>query len=206
MNPRPSHDCRVKRPMGVGRPAISSPKPSRRPQPPASTKGASRAFRGFPTSGWRSIPALRTCPVAADELPFRRASVHKRGPMTRAALLNGLRLITILAVILSAFPLVRGLPQAHAPEGSYEVQAGAEIGQPGHTHSHTHDDDADGAALPSHGHEYTDHSHVTLGLPTPPPTSMTAPQGRLVRAREGCPSASGPPYRLDRPPCQQSFA
>lgn len=129
--------------------------------------------------------------------------------MSRAAILNGLRLITALAVMLSAAPFLRAGPLSHDLGLGHPVQAEAALGHEGmagHTHSHSHDDDADGATLPSHGHDYTDHSHVAFGLPAPLSTSLTPPEGRLVRAREHCPAPAGPPFRLDRPPCLPSVA
>ena len=128
--------------------------------------------------------------------------------MSRAAILNALRLVTALAVMLSAVPFLRAKPASQDGRHSYAVQATdlGKGGHVGHTHSHSHDDDEDGTALPSHGHEYTDHSHVTFGLPAPPSTSLSAPEGRLVRARENWPAAAGPPFRLDRPPCLLSLA
>ena len=129
--------------------------------------------------------------------------------MSRAAILNGLRLVTALAVMLSAVPFLRAGPGFHEVGHSYAREA-ADLGQGspgGHTHSHSHDDgEDDGTALPSHGHDYTDHSHVTFGLPAPASASLTAPEGRLVRVRAHCPPAAGPPFRLDRPPCLLSFA
>lgn len=123
--------------------------------------------------------------------------------MLRAALLNGLRLITVLAVILSAVPFLRAAPPSH--QGAVlQAVYGADLGVGSETHSHSHDDDADGPSLPFHGHEYADHSHVTLGLPTPP-SSVIGPEGRLVRTREDCRSSADPRYRLDRPPCSVSF-
>jgi hypothetical protein len=127
--------------------------------------------------------------------------------MSRAAILNGLRLVTAWAVILSGIPFLRAGPASHDLGHSYAMQAGADFGQAsfaGRTHSHF--DDHDGTALPSHGHDYTDHSHVMLGLPAPHSTSLNAPEGRLVRARDGCRVSAGPPFRLDRPPCIVSLA
>src|SRR5829696_7583216 len=124
--------------------------------------------------------------------------------MLRAALLNRLRLMAALAVMLSAVPLLRAAGPSH-PGVVLQAVHVADLGVGGQTHSHSHDDTTDGTSLPFHGHEYTDHSHVTLGLPTPP-SSVTGPKGRLVRTRDDCKSRANPPYRLDRPPCSLSSA
>jgi hypothetical protein len=129
--------------------------------------------------------------------------------MRRAAILNALRLVIALAVILSAVPFLGAAPASQGGAHFYAVQE-ADLGmgnQGGHTHSHSHGDgEDDGTALPSHGHEYTDHSHITFGLPTPTSASLTAPERRLVRVPEQCPPAARPPFRLDRPPCLLSSA
>jgi hypothetical protein len=126
--------------------------------------------------------------------------------LSRAAFLTGLRLIIALAVMLSVAPSLRG--------GALSYQAGAlqalhvaDLGEVDrHLHSHSHDDeDGDGPTLPFHTHEHTDHSHVTLGLPTAP-ASVTGPEGRLVRRQDDCRLAAHPLYQLDRPPCLASFA
>ena len=122
--------------------------------------------------------------------------------------MNALRIVTALAVMLSAVPFVPAGVASHDGGHSYAVEA-ADLDPgtlAGHTHSHSHNDGDDGTALPSHGHEYTDHSHVTFGLPAPLSTSLTAREGRIVRRREHCPAAAGPPFRLDRPPCELSLA
>ena len=128
--------------------------------------------------------------------------------MLVAAILNGLRVVTALAVMVSAVPFQRAGLASHDHGRAYAQEAAVNLGQvAGHTHSHSHDDDfEDGTALPPHGHEHADHSHVAFGVPAPPSTSLPAPEGRLVRAREHCPAAAGPPFRLDRPPCLSSCA
>jgi hypothetical protein len=123
--------------------------------------------------------------------------------MSRASLLNALRLVTALAVMLSAMPFLRGAAPSH-DIGVIEVMA--DFGADRHTHAHSHDEDTDGATQPFHGHEYTDHSHVAFGLPAPPPVDMTGPEGRVVRIRDDHPRAAGLPYRVDHPPCVLSFA
>jgi hypothetical protein len=114
------------------------------------------------------------------------------------ALLNGLRLLTALAVMLSAIPYVRGssihdFRAAPALEAAVDLNR-AVIGE--HPHTHSHDDDADAA---SWGHSQ-DHSHVVLGLPALP-SSLVPPQSKRLRVFEECRAGAHLPFPLERPPC-----
>jgi hypothetical protein len=128
--------------------------------------------------------------------------------MPRLALLNGLRLITVLAVILTGLPFLRADPALHAP---WTLQVGGTPSDAGlaetdtHTHAHVHDDEPDGGVPSAPGHHHWDHSHVTLGLPEQA-SVLAAPWGRLVRAwdhpRETADMSSCP----ERPPRPVSVA
>ena len=127
--------------------------------------------------------------------------------MTRAALLNGFRILIALAVMLSALPYLRAASSVHEGGSTRIIESLAsaalsdEIG-----HGHSHDDTM---AMPDHRHghglEHKDHSHVTLGL-TAPPASLIAPDGRFLRLWEQGRPPSHFSFRLDRPPCPLSFA
>jgi hypothetical protein len=127
--------------------------------------------------------------------------------MTRAALLNGFRLIIALAVMLSAFPSLRAAPGMHDVGMAQAVDAGLTPGDPsdwvGHGHSHD-DDETDPDHRPGHGPEHKDHSHVTMGLAAAP-ASLKAPDGKSLRLWEQGRPSSHLSFRLDRPPCP-SFA
>ena len=126
--------------------------------------------------------------------------------MTRASLLNGLRLIIALAVMLSALPFLRGTPSMH-DVGMAQVMDGLAsaglVDQLGHGHSHD-DDDLDPDHRPGHGPEHKDHSHVTMGL-VAVPASLISPGGKFLREWEQGRPSSHLAFRLDRPPCP-SFA
>jgi hypothetical protein len=126
--------------------------------------------------------------------------------MTRAALLNGFRLIMALVMLLSAVPFLRGAPSSHEITASHRIDVFVHAGildGIGHGHSHG-DDDPDPDHLPGHDPEHKDHSHVTMGLAAAL-ASLTAPDGKFLRQWEQCRSASDLSFRLDRPPCP-SFA
>jgi hypothetical protein len=126
--------------------------------------------------------------------------------MTRAAILNGFRLIIALAVMLSALPFLRGAPTVHdiGQTQITDTLTSADLAdQLGHGHSHD-DDDLDQEHRPGHGPEHKDHSHVTLGLAAPP-ASLIAPDGKFLRLWEQGRPSSHLSFRLDRPPCP-SFA
>ena len=127
--------------------------------------------------------------------------------MTRAALLNGFRLLIALAVMLSALPFLRGAPSMHEV-GSAQIMdslasadVSDEIG-----HGHSHDDDVD---LPDHRHghgpEHKDHSHVTMGLAAAP-AALIVPDGKFLRQWEQGRPPSYLSFRLDRPPCSSFVA
>lgn len=120
--------------------------------------------------------------------------------MTRAALLNGLRLIIAVAVMLSALPFLRAAPSMHEIGQAQVMDSlGSATHSDGVGHGHSHDDD-DPDHRPGHGLEHKDHSHVTLGL-TAPPASLIAPDGRFLRLWEQGRPPSHLSFRLDRPPC-----
>ena len=125
--------------------------------------------------------------------------------MTRASLLNGLRLIIALAVMLSALPFLRGAPSMHEVALAQIMDSLASAGfadEVGHGHSH---DDDDPDHRPGHGPEHKDHSHVTLGLAAAP-ASLIAPDGKFLRLWEQGRPPSHLSFRLDRPPCPLSVA
>lgn len=127
--------------------------------------------------------------------------------MTRASLLNGLRLIIALAVMLSAMPFLRAAPSFHEVAASHAMDAFVHAGisdQIGHGHRHG-DDEPDGMHLPGHGPEHKDHSHVTLGLAAAP-ASLIAPDGKFLRQWEQGRPSSHLSFRLDRPPCPSFVA
>src|SRR3954467_3689905 len=128
--------------------------------------------------------------------------------MTRASLLNGLRLVIALAVMLSALPFLRGAPSMHDVGMAQTVSAGmtpVDLSDwIGHGHSHD-DDDADPDQRPGHGPEHKDHSHVTMGLAAAP-ASLTAPDGKFLRQWEQGRPSSHLSFRLDRPPCPSFVA
>jgi hypothetical protein len=126
--------------------------------------------------------------------------------MTRAALLNGLRLIIALAVMLSALPFLRAAPAMHDVGLGQVVASAASIDLPDWSgQGHSHDDDLDSDHRPSQGLEHKDHSHVTLGL-TAPPASLIAPIGTFLRRWEQGRPSSYLSFRLDRPPCPSFVA
>src|SRR5215207_3705303 len=127
--------------------------------------------------------------------------------MTRAALLNGFRLIIALAVMLSAVPFLRAAPSSYEITTSHTVDAFVHAGvldKSGQGHSHD-DEESDGKHLPGHGPEHKDHSHVTLGFAAAQ-ASLIAPDGKFLRRWE----QGRPPFhlsfRLDRPPCPSFVA
>jgi hypothetical protein len=120
--------------------------------------------------------------------------------MTRAALLNGLRLIIAVAVMLSALPFLGAAPSMHEVGQAQVMDSlGSATHSAGVGHGHSHDDD-DPEHRPGHGQDHKDHSHVTLGL-TAPPASLIAPDGSFLRLWEQGRSPSHLSFRLDRPPC-----
>ncbi|NBJ09449.1 hypothetical protein [Microvirga arsenatis] len=127
--------------------------------------------------------------------------------MTRAALLNGLRLIIALAVMLSALPFLRAAPAMHDFGQVQVTDSMASTGFAGEVgHGHTHgDDDLDPDHRPGHGPEHKDHSHVTLGLAAAP-ASLIAPDGRFLRLWEQGRPPSHLSFQLDRPPCPSVIA
>ena len=128
--------------------------------------------------------------------------------MTRAALLNGLRLIIALAVMLSALPFLRAAPGMHDVGMAQTMDAGLtpEDASDWIGHGHSHDeDDVDPDHRPGHGPEHKDHSHVTLGLAAAP-ASLKAPDGKFLRQWVQGRPPSYLSFRLDRPPCPSLVA
>jgi hypothetical protein len=98
----------------------------------------------------------------------------------RSAIMNAVRLLTALAVMLSAISGLRAAPTFR--ESVRGVEAAAEIiiaPSDEYSHAHSHDDDCDGGPCLGHPHEHKDHSHVVFGLPA---------------------------FPLERPPCRISIA
>ncbi|WP_114944628.1 hypothetical protein [Microvirga calopogonii] len=122
--------------------------------------------------------------------------------MTKASLLNGLRLIIALAVMLSALPFLRGAPPMHEVGSAQIMDSLAPADAPDEIgHGHSHDDDVDPPDhRHGHGSEHKDHSHVTMGLAAAP-ASLKAPDGKLLRQWEEGRPPSHLSFRLDRPPC-----
>jgi hypothetical protein len=122
--------------------------------------------------------------------------------MTRAALLNGFRILIALAVMLSALPFLRAALSVHEVGSAQSMDSlvsadlSDDIG-----HGHSHDDDMD---PPDHRHghglEHKDHSHVTLGLAATP-ALLIAPDGTFLWHWEQGRPSSHLSFRLDRPPC-----
>jgi hypothetical protein len=121
--------------------------------------------------------------------------------MTRVALVKAICLVTALAVLLSAVPFLRESPHLHTV--AFEVvDAFSPMGVavPGvDPPSHLDQPEAD---LPlGHSHDYTPHTHVTLGLASPP-AFLNAPEGTYLRHLEQtCRSPVDRPFCVDRPPC-----
>jgi hypothetical protein len=127
--------------------------------------------------------------------------------MTRAALLNGFRLIIALAVMLSAVPSLRASSSLHGLALASvlgDLSPASRLDQVVHGHSHDHDD-ADLGQDPDRGPEHKDHSHVTLGL-TSSPASLTVPDGKILRREERCRDPARTACRLERPPRPASVA
>jgi len=122
--------------------------------------------------------------------------------LARSAILNAVRLITALAVMLSAMSGVRAAPMCHESGAVQGVEAAAGIifaAVDENSQAHSHDDDCDGACL-GHSNEHKDHSHVVFGLPA---VSMfwVAPRSNSVRLREQNRATAHLPFPLERPPC-----
>src|SRR5829696_2661419 len=103
--------------------------------------------------------------------------------LARSAILNAVRLITALAVMLSAMSGVRAAPMFHESGAVQGVKAAAGIiiaAIDEYSHAHSHDDDCDGGSCLGHPHEHKDHSHVVFGLPAFS-TSLVAPRRNSVR-------------------------
>jgi hypothetical protein len=127
--------------------------------------------------------------------------------LARSAILNAVRLITALAVMLSAMSGVRAAPMCHESGAVQGVEAAAGIifaAVDENSQAHSHDDDCDGACL-GHSNEHKDHSHVVFGLPA---VSMfwVAPPSNSVRLREQNRATAHLPFPLERPPCWVSVA
>jgi hypothetical protein len=121
--------------------------------------------------------------------------------LSKTALLNGLRLLVALAVMLGVSPLREG-GFARPGDGAAQVPNLSHSHATALDHSHNHDEDTRTAdQMPSHGHQYQDHSHVALGLAPPAASLGLWAPGTLVRVHAECRATSDPPYRLDRPPC-----
>jgi hypothetical protein len=123
--------------------------------------------------------------------------------MARATLCTGLRLLTVLAVILSALAVARAVPSLDHIRILQMVETAANAGvadMAEHAHSHSHDDEPGDGTLAAHGHEHKDHSHITFGLPAAP-AALIGPDRDLLHIREQCGRPTGLPFRLDRPPC-----
>jgi hypothetical protein len=121
--------------------------------------------------------------------------------MTRAALLNGFRILIALAVMLAALPSLRAAPAMHDVGLAQVMDDGltsADLAD-GIGHRHSHDDD-DPDHQPGHGPEHKDHSHVTLGLAAVP-ASLVAPDDTFLRQWEQGRPPSHLSFRLERPPC-----
>ena len=100
-------------------------------------------------------------------------------------LLRGLFVLLALAVGLAA---VHSLDVASPIETAFSAEGSDH-------HGHDHDDDSSTAPL----HNPFEHTHVTLGLPAPPPTIFPPPSSRLVSLRRD-PAARSEPRQFDRPP------
>jgi hypothetical protein len=121
--------------------------------------------------------------------------------MARAAFFKGICLVTALAVLLSAVPFRRESPHLHT-EAFEVVDAFSHMGVavPGvDPPAHLDQPEADSSlGLP---HDYTAHTHVTLGLASPP-AFPSAPEGTYLRHLEQtCRSPVDRPFCVDRPPC-----
>jgi hypothetical protein len=124
----------------------------------------------------------------------------------RSAIMNAVRLLTALAVMLSAISGLRAAPTFQ--ESVRWVEAAAEIITAvidEYSHAHSHDDDCDGGPCLGHPHEHKDHSHVVFGLPAFS-MSLVAPRSRSVRLHEQCHGSAHLPFPLERPPCRLSVA
>jgi hypothetical protein len=128
--------------------------------------------------------------------------------MTRAALLNGLRLIIAVAMMLGALPFLRVAPSMHevgAAQVMDSLASASHSDEIGHGHSHDDDDMDPPDHRHGHGLEHKDHSHVTLGLAAAP-ASLIGPDGKILRLWEQGRPPSHLTFRLDRPPCPLSVA
>jgi hypothetical protein len=128
--------------------------------------------------------------------------------LARSAIMNAVRLLTALAVMLSAMSGLRAAPTFQESGAVRVVEAAAEIiiaAIDEYSHAHSHDDDCDGGPCLGHPHEHKDHSHVVFGLPTFS-MSLVAPRSRSVRLHEQYRASARSPSPLDRPPCGLSVA
>jgi hypothetical protein len=110
-------------------------------------------------------------------------------------LVRGLLVLLALAVGLAGMAAVHSVDLA----GSTEVVASVENADLlGHSYHHNHDGEPS-APL----HNPFDHTHVTLGLPAPPPSILPPASSRIAWLRAD-PAARSEPRQLDRPP-RRSF-
>jgi hypothetical protein len=126
----------------------------------------------------------------------------------RSAISNAVRLLTALAVMLSALSGLRAAPMFHQSGAVQRIEAAADTflaADDDLSQSHSHDDDLNGGSRPGHPHEHKDHSHVVLGLPDLL-TSWLPPQGKSLHCQEGCRAPSHLPFPPERPPCGFSVA
>jgi hypothetical protein len=126
--------------------------------------------------------------------------------MAWATFFKGLCLITALAVMLGALPFLRGGPLRHDPGVFATVHAKIHAGIANPIdHPPAHADHSDGGSAPNH-HDYTAHSHLTLGLASQP-ASLIAPEGARLRVVERpCRGPINRPFPPDRPPCRATAA
>lgn len=128
--------------------------------------------------------------------------------LARSAILDAVRLLTALAVMLSALPGLRAASTFHESGAVQRIEAAIDLAlaaDHGLSHSHSHDDDLSGGPWPEHPPEHKDHSHIVLGLPDLLP-SLSPPQGGNLHRREECRIPSHLPFPLERPPCDPSLA
>src|SRR5215207_8772863 len=127
--------------------------------------------------------------------------------LARSAILNAVRLITALAVMVSAISGVRAAPTFHVSGAVQGVEAEAGIilaAVDENSHAHSHDHDCDRGCL-GHSNEHKDHSHVVFGLPAVS-MSWVAPRSNSVRLREQNRATAHLLFPLERPPCWISVA
>jgi hypothetical protein len=123
--------------------------------------------------------------------------------MSKASLMNGLRLIIALAMMAGILSFGSHSVSSHGPGMTLGV-AGAHfdaVGDMGVDGDHGHDHDSDEEPYPAHvhGHNPVDHSHVTMSLAA---AALVLACARSATWHGGPPWAvrGEPLYSLDRPP------